>query len=69
MFIAAIPWLPTPHPTNMPSATVSSDQLAMPINVGKNICLKSLETFTVPKSISSLPDIIVNFAVYRKNNN
>ena len=67
--MAAIPLLPTPHPTNIPSTTVSNDQLTIPNSVGIKIFLKSRGILTVPKSISSLPDIIVNFAVYRKNNN
>lgn len=67
MFMAAIPLLPTPHPTNIPSTTVSNDQLTIPNSVGIKIFLKSRGILTVPKSISSLPDIKVKPLFYTRN--
>ena len=54
MLMAAMPSLPIPCPTNMPSMAVTADMLNMPNSVGIKYFLNSVNTFTVPKSIASL---------------
>ena len=52
IFTAAIPSLPTPCPTKIPSMVVTADILNIPNRVGKNSFLNRMETFSFPKSIT-----------------
>ena len=54
ILIAAMPSLPTPCPTNIPSIAVTADILNMPNKVGMKYLLNKVNTFTVFKSIASL---------------
>ena len=54
MLMAAMPSLPIPCPTNIPSMAVTADILNMPNSVGTKYFLKSVNTPAVPKSIASL---------------
>jgi len=53
MLMAAMPSLPTPWPTNIPSATVTAEIDSMPSSVGTKRRRKRVETRTVPKSMAS----------------
>lgn len=54
IFTAAIPSLPTPCPTNIPSIAVTADILSIPSNVGTKYFRNNVNTFSVLKSIASL---------------
>lgn len=54
MLMAATPSLPTPCPTKIPLIAVIADIQSIPNNVVINYLLNNLNTFTLPKSITSL---------------
>lgn len=65
MLIAAMPSLPMPWPTNIPSMAVTADVLSIPSSVGMKNFLNSLNTFNVLKSIASL--FILMFFIWLYN--
>ena len=54
MLMAAIPSLPTPCPTKIPSTTVTAEMLTMPKRVGMKYFLNNANTLTVLRSMASL---------------
>ena len=54
MLMAAMPSLPTPWPTKMPSATVTAEMLSIPSSVGTKNLRNRRPTCSVPRSNASL---------------
>ena len=67
IFMAAIPSLPTPWPTKIPSMAVTVDMLSIPSKVGMKYFLNRVNTFSVLKSIASLFIFMLSFRVILRN--
>ena len=57
--MAAMPSLPTPWPTQMPSMAVTADMPSMPSSVGMKYFQNSLNTLTLLRSIESFSSLSI----------